>query len=491
MENLKQVEVEVLSMNQLLSNAIYPLALDNYQRPYVWTEEKVTQLLADLEAFAKPEVSAHDYYMGTLLLHRNDEKECLFVIDGQQRLTSLSVLHHHLFKKIPKKTAFEYRSALSVKNIQTASALLVNCDLSVIPDNIFDRLLFTVITVGREDLAFTFFDTQNNRGVPLGATDLLKAYHLRAVNYANDSQKTEMLQKHCARRWEVMQTRGEDGKKQSDFAPELFHRYLWRARNWTGQKVIERESHDDVLHTFQTRSVPVSDSERVPLYPGISNRLADALTLQTNDHFKLHLQELDLNNHAANLPFSLRQPIHQGVGFFLYAEKYAALLKELLHADELQGEVWAFRVFYDTVVTQLSHYLRELYLLAIVMYVDQFGEEGLLRFSLWLDHVLGAIRFEKSYIFKEAPIKYLKESDYNLLDVIAGAYRPDEVIGFLQRDIKSHAVYRSAEVTKIEVGKGVQGRYKAALLHYFAKTSLEHKEGWITDTFIKERLNER
>jgi hypothetical protein len=487
MKNLNQVQVEVLSMNRLLSNASFHLALDNYQRPYVWKEDKITQLLQDLETFAKPNVASHDYYMGTLLLHRNEEKERLYVIDGQQRLTSLFVLHNHLFNRLPENSAFEYRSALSIKNIQAANTLLNNSDLSKIPDNIFDRLLFTVITVELEDLAFTFFDTQNNRGVPLAATDLLKAFHLRAVN-DTDAQKSEILQKHCARRWEVMQVRGEDGKKQNDFAPELFHHYLWRARNWTGQKVIERESHDDVLHTFQAQSVAGNEAARVPLYPGINNRLAGALTLQINDHFKLHLQELDLNNHAAKLPFSLRQPIHQGVGFFLYAEKYAAVLKELLHTDQPQGEVKAFREFYDSVVKELSHYLRELYLLATVMYFDQFGEEGLLRFALWLDHVLGAIRFEKSYIFKEAPIKYLKESDYNLLDVIAGSFRTEEVIAFLKNDKHVGEVYSGNTVTQIETGKGVQGRYKHALEAYYGRDDFTHKHGWITDNIIEERL---
>lgn len=40
-------------------------------------------------------------------------------------------------------------------------------------------------------------------------------------------------------------------EKRDDFAPELFSRFLWRARNWRGQKRIERESHDGMLETFQ------------------------------------------------------------------------------------------------------------------------------------------------------------------------------------------------------------------------------------------------
>ena len=46
---LKQVDVQVLSFNALLASGA-KLALDNYQRPYVWTQEKIHQLLDDLNA---------------------------------------------------------------------------------------------------------------------------------------------------------------------------------------------------------------------------------------------------------------------------------------------------------------------------------------------------------------------------------------------------------------------------------------------------------
>jgi len=479
------VDVKVKSFLKL-QKLKYPLALDNYQRSYVWNDVKVRQLIDDLLAHQKLGKDAPHYYMGTLLLHFNEEETCFFVIDGQQRLTSLSVLYYVLYEgRLPENIKFSYRSPVSAENIQKAKALFEKYAQGEILKRIFSKLEFTVITVEREDLAFTFFDTQNNRGVPLKATDLLKAFHLRAINSA-DNVKDEQLQELCAKRWEHVQVKGEKGKqnRENDFAPELFHYYLWRARNWKGKRV-ERESHDDVIETFQGLSVRSDVVNEVRLYPGTRNAFAGSLALLSNDDYRLFPQALDVSRHAAKLPFSLRQPIHQGVGFFLYAQKYASLINMLLHDENPEDEVAAFRTFYFSVVSQLSHYLRELYKLAVLMYVDQFGWQQLLRFALHLDHVFGAIRFDKAYIFKEAPLKYLKESSLNLLDVIAGAYRPEEVVSFLKEDTWANSVYESNKIVKIVREKGVQGKYLDALLNYYDMDSLKGKSEWM-DELIEE-----
>jgi hypothetical protein len=488
MSALVNVQVKSFSKLQKLK---YPLALDNYQRPYVWKDVKIHQLIDDLLEHQKQGKNRPDYYMGTLLLHRNDDEECYFVIDGQQRLTSLSVLYYVLKGSLlPENIEFSYRSAVSAENIQRAKTLFEKYAEDVIFKSVFSRLEFTVITVEREDLAFTFFDTQNNRGVPLKATDLLKAFHLRAIN-SEDSELDVQLQELCAKRWEHVQVKGEKGKqnRENDFAPELFHYYLWRARNWKGKRV-ERESHDDVIAAFQGQSVRSDAVNEVKLYPGTSNAFAGSLALLNNDDYRLFPRALEVSRHAAKLPFTLRQPVHQGIGFFLYAQKYASLINMLFHDDDPEAEVAAFRQFYFDVVSHLSQYLKELYKLAVLMYVDQFGWQQLLRFALHLDHVFGAIRLDKAYIFKEAPLKYLKEPPLNLLDVIAGAYRPEEVIGYLKADIWADSVYKSDKAAKVERGKGVQGKYLNVLLEYYDRDDLGDKLEWM-DSKVKMLAREK
>jgi hypothetical protein len=482
------VEVARQAFTELFASSTYDLALDSYQRPYVWTREKIDQLVNDLhehQALADPSL---DYYMGAILLHANHEKRRLFVIDGQQRLTALCILQHAITGGLPAHCDLSYRNPVSIRNIkETQERLKEGGDLA----SIFDRICFTVITVSSEDLAFTFFDTQNNRGVPLNATDLLKAYHLRAIKGLTGRLD---LQKACAQRWERLQNTPSILGDSADFAPALFHHLLWRARRWTGQKLDSRqprESHDELIGEFQTRSIPSQSPDTVCLYATVSNRRGTALTLLPNEGFHLTAAPIRLGGQAADLPFAIRQPISQGVGFFLYADKYADLSRQILNADHAHPQVRAFHAFHEAVLENSSPYLRELFLLASVMYVDQFGLDDLLRFALWLDHGLGAIRIEKRYVFAEAAVIFLRDEQMNLLDVIAGAFRPEEVVAYLQKSArhKADAIYDQENIEK----RGVQLRYKQAVLRYYNQgetSSLKDKRAWITDEFINMKAGQ-
>jgi hypothetical protein len=247
-ESIHHLTVKVQSFCDLFEESAPPLALDTYQRPYVWGPDKVDQLINDLTEYTAHCYKANHYYMGTVLLHDNREKKRFFIIDGQQRLLSLSVLYYVLAGDLPTRCELSFRPE-SEKNIKQAQRRFDRCDLRLHGVGLFDRICFTVVTVPSEDLAFNFFDTQNNRGVPLNATDILKAYHLRAIT-GND-RKSERLQTSCAERWERLQGTASILGHTTDFAPVLFDQFLWRARRWTGQQKIYRQSRDDIIEEFQ------------------------------------------------------------------------------------------------------------------------------------------------------------------------------------------------------------------------------------------------
>ena len=491
----KDVLVELLSFKNL-ANLKCPLTLDNYQRAYVWGPDKVTQLLNDLVSFIQ---DSHEkaYYMGTILLHRKvDEKQSnLCVIDGQQRLTSLAVLYWLLNERLPTHIQFSFRSSRSKVNIQQAKLTIKNwldknnleCAKLI---EVYDRLLFTVIKVTKEDLAFTFFDTQNNRGVPLGSTDLLKAFHLRAIKSA-DAHLDELLQSHCAYRWESVQLQGTFSKLSPthDFAPELFHYYLWRARNWTGNQVVELESKDEMFSHFGNRTKNTELGE-VKLYPSGANQWGQSLRLTHDNDFDLNLTRQQLGSQSAYLPFSLRQPISRGVGFFLYAEKYAEILNLLVHKPSRDIEIQAMQQFYNQVVKTLSHYLQSLFRLCLLVYFDRLGSQGLLRFTLWLDHRIGEIRLSQSDIRRETPIKFLRDSKRNLLDVIANAYECDDVIDFLkQKDVSITYSLKRGWSEEIQKKQRVQHRYAAALAKYYNIASLEKKTAEYIEFTVEGQLS--
>lgn len=492
----KQVVVNVSSFKEFMNNLEYPIAIDSYQRPYVWTEDKVEELVDDLQEYLK-DMKGLSYYMGSILLHEGidskDDEQKLFVIDGQQRITTLTVLYYILYGELPNvsKMGLSYNSPISVKQIHSAKEIFQKhiSLLSAYKEQIFNNIHFTFIKTYSEDLAFTFFDTQNNRGVKLAATDLLKAYHLRAINNSHKE-----LQIGCAQKWEKIQTSETAFKNRDDFVEELFEKFIWRSRTWKGQNSLDRESDDAILESFQKPTL-VTDNNSIPLYANINNQLANEIQVDGQNNYKLTTNAVRLTNDSSYLPFTLRQPIGKGLGFFLFTEKYASLMQKLLKDEVLFDdiEIKAFRAFYKDVFEYVSIYLKELFLLAVLVYYDKYGSRKLLEFSLWLDHHLGAIRLKKHYIFWQAPIKFLKENPQNILDVISTSFMPEEPIDYMKKLAKPITVY---EVEKFVTNKGVQGRYKEHLLRYYNKpivadlevNGLAGKKDWITPDLIREKL---
>jgi len=84
-----------------ISGAEYPLAkifssdfdyvIPSYQRPYAWTEVQAGELFADLHDFFSKEKD-ETYFLGSIVLIKEEGKPLAEVIDGQQRLTTLTIL---------------------------------------------------------------------------------------------------------------------------------------------------------------------------------------------------------------------------------------------------------------------------------------------------------------------------------------------------------------------------------------------------------------
>lgn len=493
----EQVQVEVNSFNDFMNNLAFPIAIDSYQRPYVWTENQIEALVTDLEKYLD-ETRGLSYYMGSILLHEgvdSEGKEKLFIIDGQQRVTTLTILYYVLYQKLPNlsKMDLSYNSPLSIKQIHLAKKIFEKekhiSKLKTLKEKLFENIHFTVIKTYSEDLAFTFFDTQNNRGVKLAATDLLKAYHLRAINNSFKS-----LQVSCAQKWEEIQTSKTAFSNRDDFVAELFEKFIWRSRSWKGQNTLDRENDDAILEGFQKPTIE-TENNSVPLYSNVNNQLANLLEVDENNQYRLRTNAVLLTQDSSHLPFTLRQPISKGLGFFLFTQKYASLIQKLLQNNLLSSEyeIKAFRVFYEEVFEHISIYLKELFLLCVVVYYDKHGSSRLLEFTLWMDHLLGAIRLEKHYIFWQAPLIFLKENPQNLLDVVSTSFIPSEPIEYMKQLSKSISAY---EKETFSVAKGVQGRYKKYLLLYYKKptddksesNALADKLDWITDEFINGKL---
>lgn len=78
-----------------------------YQRPYAWTTEETNTLFDDLYSFFTSESEDENYFLGSIVLIKENTNRKADVIDGQQRLTTLTILFSVLADNLtdPKKKA--------------------------------------------------------------------------------------------------------------------------------------------------------------------------------------------------------------------------------------------------------------------------------------------------------------------------------------------------------------------------------------------------
>ena len=73
--------------------------IPEYQRPYAWTSEESGILFDDLYAFCMEE-QADNYSLGSAALIQEDNVPHADAIDGQQRLTTLTILFACLAQRL-------------------------------------------------------------------------------------------------------------------------------------------------------------------------------------------------------------------------------------------------------------------------------------------------------------------------------------------------------------------------------------------------------
>jgi hypothetical protein len=186
-------KLQIVSVEELLQ---LPLSIPPYQRPYTWSTKSASVLFADIQQACEDHLA--EYRIGSVILYRNGD--CFEVVDGQQRLTTLSMLLYCLdmnFKGGLLKQNYKAASRQSLaNNYCTLSQLCANLDEDArqyMKTYIQKRCSVVVIEVQSEQEAFQFFDSQNSRGKELAPHDLLKSYHLREMNDESVSEKTKII----------------------------------------------------------------------------------------------------------------------------------------------------------------------------------------------------------------------------------------------------------------------------------------------------------
>lgn len=229
---------EVSLVDNLSLSAILHLAINipTYQRIYCWEEKNVRRLLDDVMH------GGHTYRMGTIILHRHDG--VFDIIDGQQRLVTLSLILRKLGCKVSPLLNVRFNSAEANRYVAYNRSIIDEyIDRNVIGSRrdlvrrLLDGLEFSVLFLNTDniDLAYTFFSNENSRGKALSDFDLLKAHHLR---YVIDDRQAEYLAKH----WDDMLSQASE-KYEANLSKPYYRSlglYVFRLRKW-----MNHETWDD------------------------------------------------------------------------------------------------------------------------------------------------------------------------------------------------------------------------------------------------------
>ena len=233
----REIDGKGRTVRELLAGRKY--SIDYYQREYKWQHKQLAELLDDLAAKF---LESHDegnersavadyghYFLGSIII--SDREGQKFIIDGQQRLTTLTLLliflHHQLadaeqkgqvadlifsqkFGKrsfnldVPERVAcmealykgeefVDAGASESVANILARFAdvedlfaeELAGAALPYFVDWLVENVHLVEITAYSDGDAYTIFETMNDRGLSLTPADMLKGYLLANITDAD------------------------------------------------------------------------------------------------------------------------------------------------------------------------------------------------------------------------------------------------------------------------------------------------------------------
>lgn len=143
-------ETAALSISDVLSNGQRTqYTIPKYQRPYAWKKDQVEQLWLDIyEAYQNHEADENvdaNYFLGSVVVIKqaNDQYE---VVDGQQRLTTLTILLYELLDAINKnKIHFDDNEQREVTIDRLKSCLKNKVRQNVLLTHVKNQLDFTSI----------------------------------------------------------------------------------------------------------------------------------------------------------------------------------------------------------------------------------------------------------------------------------------------------------------------------------------------------------
>lgn len=247
----REIDGKARTVRELLAGRKY--SIDYYQREYKWQPKQLAELIDDLAAkFLESHEEGNErsavadyghYFLGSIIVSDKDGRK--FIIDGQQRLTTLTLLliflHHRLddaeqkgqiadliFSQkygkrsfnldIPERTACmealykgeEFSDPDPPESIANILARYADLEelfpdelsgpaLPYFVDWLIENVHFIEITAYSDEDAYTIFETMNDRGLSLTPADMLKGYLLANITDTDERTRANQIWKERMR----------------------------------------------------------------------------------------------------------------------------------------------------------------------------------------------------------------------------------------------------------------------------------------------------
>ena len=433
------IEAKIVSVCDILK---INFQIPEYQRPYRWEKENVRQLLEDI--LSSKESGKLRYRIGSVIFHQ--EKDIYNIVDGQQRLTTLCLLKKACDNEIDDRLKFNHNdSYVHIKDNYSfiLSWLGENCGASKeeywnYVENSCDLVQIIVTDLSE---AFQMFDSQNGRGKELEAYNLLKAYHIRAMEQDSQDEKIR-----CDKQWEsatiydATPTIIGDANGNIDILQQLFNEQLYRSRIWSKKYVAYNFSKKNIgeFKGFTIdKNHPVQYSYQNPqLLQYLTTKFYKNVlegTISTQTRF-ISGDEENIN------PFvNINQSIVNGKSFFEFIETYVEIYKRMFvdlssfQLSEFKGFFYKYCLKYGADEKERfidysfypkgnacrsgDSYLRELYKSLVFVLFDKFGEKGLYKYYKTLYRLVYLNRLTK----KQVKYNSVAELPHSYFDIIVQA----------------------------------------------------------------------
>jgi uncharacterized protein with ParB-like and HNH nuclease domain len=238
---MREILGKAKTVRELLKGVKY--SIDYYQREYKWHEKQMRELVDDLsDKFLEEYQPGHErtkvaeyphYFLGSIIISKKESVG--YIVDGQQRLTSLTLLlvllrnlqkgsekqvnvdelifserfdtksfNLHVDERTPAMEALYEDGGESFDTTDRPESVqnlvqryrdletyfpteLRDTVLPYFIDWLLENVHLVEITAYSDDDAYTIFETMNDRGLSLSPTDMLKGYLLANINEAKRS----------------------------------------------------------------------------------------------------------------------------------------------------------------------------------------------------------------------------------------------------------------------------------------------------------------